>query len=250
MLPSRLLAAPMLLLLWQVAPLHLKTDDIGRVRISLGTGGGSFSFRDYDASPGGMSCLGPYAGTPAGTVSDSWSSSALSVEAWPRRDVRIQAVFGKATGLDPSEGYVDDHFGGAQVILEKKAFGIGLGAENSGFGSRLQPSASVRVGSLTGISLRADYGYPDVTLGLRGGPRVGIGLNQGQTRKPRVLMGISTTPIDSGRRLGAFLNVETSLGNQLRRRAGLYLHGFFGGMFKGNSPQPYHSMMIGAWVEP
>ncbi len=42
---ARYLQAPLLLLLWQVAPLDLNTDRVGRVRMDLGVGTGFYRGR-------------------------------------------------------------------------------------------------------------------------------------------------------------------------------------------------------------
>lgn len=71
---ARYLNAPLLLLLWQAAPVDIKTDREGRVRIAFGGGIGAFAFRDHDASPGGVDCVGPYPGSPASTESLEYTS--------------------------------------------------------------------------------------------------------------------------------------------------------------------------------
>jgi hypothetical protein len=141
-------------------------------------------------------------------------------------------------------------FGAAQVVLEEKWFGVGLGmAAFSRTRHDVEPSGSLRFGRLDGVSIRADYRYPGVGMGLIGGPRIGVGLNQGRTRKPRVFLGLATTPIpDSTRRTGGFLEIAVPIA--LEGKFGLSANGFVGGRYHGYETRTRYSVGLGAWLEP
>jgi hypothetical protein len=242
---ARYLNAPLLLLLWQAAPVDLKTDGEGRVRIAIGSGSGTFSFRDYPGSPSGVGCLGPYPAKPPRTESDAYASWSVAAEAWPSRSVRIHAASGH---IRDASGERSGTFGGGQAVLEEKWFGVGLGAAVFPRGE-VDPSGSVRLGRLDGLSVRADYRYPAVGMGLVGETRVGIGLNQGRTRKPRVFLGMATTPIpDSVRRRGGFLEIAMPVA--FKGRIGVSANGFLGDRYHGYEAKTRYSIGLGAWIEP
>ena len=122
-----------------------------------------------------------------------------------------------------------------EMPIERKDFGIGLGLASFGGTERaLQPSGSLRLGSLDRLSLRADYRYPEAGMGLIGGPRIGVGLNQGRSRKAGLLVGVATTPVpDSARRVGGFVELAFPL-SFVTRKAGLSVSGFLSGKYHGN----------------
>src|SRR6185503_909982 len=161
---ARYLNAPLLLLLWQVAPIQAGREDGGRLRVSFGAGSGSFAFADYPGYPAGMDCGGSYPGKSPYTESMGYRSQGASAEAWVRNNVRIWAAIG---GVTDNSLERNGSFGAAQVVLEQERFGLGIGLASFGGVERsLQPSASVRVGSLDRFSVRADYRQPGAGMGL------------------------------------------------------------------------------------
>ncbi len=246
---ARYLNAPLLLLLWQVAPVDIKRDEGGRVRLSLGVGGGQFAFNDYPGYPGGVDCAGnPYPASSPGTEGYSYSSRGASAEVWAKNNVRILAALGS---VDDQSGERQGTFGAAQAVFEQKRFGIGLGfASLGGMVGGLEPSGSVRLGSLDRISLRADYRYPEPWMGLSGGPRIGIGFNQGRSGKARLFVGMGTTPVpDSARRVGGFLELAIPLWF-MKQKAGLSVSGFLSGQYHGNKDKGIHAFGLGGWIQP
>lgn len=246
---ARYLNAPLLLLIWQVAPVDLKRDDHGRVKISFGAGGGKYTFRDAPGYAPGVDCTGEaYEGRDPYTEADTYTSVGGSAEAWATKTIRLLAAFGRVTD---GSGERNGRFGGAQAVLERKDFGVGLGL--AGFGGTrgaLHPSASARVGSLEGLSLRADYYNPDAGMGLIGGPRVGVGLNQGNSLKPRLFAGMATTPVpDSVRRAGGFIEFAVPL-RLFDVRTGLSLSAFISGTRGGNEEKRILAVGVGGWVSP
>jgi hypothetical protein len=242
---ARYLNAPLLLLLWQVAPLDYHRDHAGRVRLSFGAGWGTFAFRDDPGHPAGTSCAGSYPARPPSTEKLSYSSGALGAEVWASQRVRIHAAIG---GVNDYSGERHGSFAAFQAALEQKHYGFGLGFAVGGPNHSLQPSASARLGSLAGLSLRADYRQPQSAMGLIGGPRIGLGWNQGQSRKPRVLFGLATTAIpDTARRVGGFVELAVPL---RFLRSGLSVNGFMSGRYHGNEVRQIYSLGLGAWIQP
>ena len=235
---ARYLNAPLLLLLWQVAP-------VGKVRLALGGGQGEFAFQDYPGYPGGMDCTGSYPGRAPYTQSLNYSTRAIAAEAWVSQKLRVYGAFGGVTDFTGQGGT----FFAAQGVFEQKYYGLGAGfVTGGGLGHQLQPSASLRIGSLAGASLRADYRFPQAAMGLVGGPRVGVGWNQSGNLKPRLFAGIASTPIpDSARKIGGFVEFAFPLGFL---KSGLFANAFVGGKYHGNETRQIYSLGLGAWIQP
>ncbi len=246
---ARYLNAPLLLLLWQVAPVDLKRDEGGRVRISFGAGRGEFAFRDYPGYAGGVDCVGgSYSGRGPYSQASDYASGGGAAEVWARNNLRILAALGSITD---ASGERHGTFGAGQVVFEQKKFGLGIGLASFGGTQRdLQPSGSVRVGSLDGVSLRADYHFPHAGMGLVGGPRIGVGLNQGRGRNPRLFVGMAMTPVpDSARKVGGFFELAIPLGF-FKGKAGLSANGFLSGTFSGNQDKQIYALGLGGWIQP
>ena len=248
---ARYLNAPLLLLLWQIAPLRHRDD--GRFRLSVGAGTGEYSFQDYGGSPGGVDCAGEgYGPTAPYTESATFYSRGVAAEAWPHEQVRVHAAFGDVK--DEGFGRTGDFFA-FQTVWERRNFGLGLGIATLP-GSELEPSLSARVGLLDAFSLRADYRQPGSTMGLMGGPRVAVGWNQGTNRRSSVLAGLATTPgPDSARRAGAFLELSAPLGfldsrGYFATHSGFFVTGFLSGMYHGNEDKRMYSVGLGFWLVP
>ncbi len=231
---ARLLTAPLLLLLWQTAPVDIHRDGSGRIRLGLGVGGGDLAFRDA------VTCAGESVYEPLEYT--SWGASS---EVWVSDRVRIHGAAGSV-----QDGTVerDGVFGAAEAVLERKNFGLGLGiASFGGIDRSWSPSGSLRLGPLDRAHFRADYGFPETTMGLTGLPRVGVALNQGRVRKLRVFAGATTTPIpDSKERIGAFLDLSVPMGD-FSWGPGLSLHGFFGGT---NRSRLVYTIGAGFFIQP
>lgn len=246
---ARYLNAPLLLLLWQVAPVDLRRDEGGRVRVSFGGGSGKFTFRDAPGYAPGVDCAGDsYPGREPYSEADTYSSVGVSAEGWATKTLRIRAAFGRITDYS---GERHGQFGAAQAVLERKNFGIGLGLASFGGPERtVHPSASARFGSLDGISLRADYRNPEAAMGLIGGPRIGVALNQGGSRVPRLFVGMATTPVpDSARRVGGYAEVALPM-RLFGVKSGLSLSAFVSGKRQGNEDKQIYALGIGGWIQP
>lgn len=127
---------------------------------------------------------------------------------------------------------------------------ISFGASPGGIERALQRSASVRLGSLDGVSLRADYRGPDSSRGLIGGPRIGVGVNQGRTSKTRFFFGLATTPVpDSARRVGGFVELALPIWF-LKGKGGFTVNGFLSGKYHGNEDKQIYGLGLAGWIQP
>jgi hypothetical protein len=242
----RYLNAPLLLLLWQVAPVDVVRDDGGRLRVSVAGGAGEYAFQNYDPVPGG-GCYG-FPGRSSRTEARDYESRGVSLIVWAKNTIRILTAAGS---VKDDTGERRGAFGAAQAVLEKEKFGVGLGLASFGGQERIvEPSASARLGPLDGLSLRADYRQPEAGMGLIGGPRVGIGFNQGTRRRGNFFVGIATTPVpDGAKRVGGFVELGLPLGF-LDRKAGISVRRFMSGVYHGNQERRIFSLGIGGWVQP
>ena len=244
---ARYLNAPLLLLLWQVAPVQTRRDDEGRVRVSFGYGRGTYSFRDIAAAPAGADCNGDYVpATPAYTEDQWYSSVGAAGEVWANPHIRINAAAG---GVKDDSWVSGGAFFALQPAWERQNYGLGFGlAYVGGPDAILRPSASARLGPIDRLSVRADYYQPGVAMAMLNGPRIGVGWNQGRSSKARVLVGLGQTPVpDSARRVGGFVEVGIPLGFM---NGGVSFSGFLSGSYHGVETRRIYSAGIGVWFLP
>lgn len=225
--------APLLLLLWQLAPLDGRSD--GRLRVDVGVGTGFFGY----ATRNGFGC----AGEPVQTrVPGRYSSVAVAGEYWATDRVRFTAVLGS---ISDETGALDGNLGGVAGSFERERFGIGLGL--SAFGGAegsIVPAIALRAGRLNRPHLRADYGFPSATMGLSGLARVGLGVNQGRTRGIRLFVGGALTPATDTTGSVGFL---AQAGLPIGRKLGISLQTLLSGSNEGKT---MYSLGMGVWVQP
>jgi hypothetical protein len=184
-----LAAGPLLLLAWQVAPIQTQRDSTGRVRLSLGYGGGQFESRTY-------SCQGDL--TSATAV--PYKTMGFQVDGWTGSRSRI-TVFGGQ--LLTNDTRYHGAFGGAAFAWDARRFGLGAGlsglAGDRGF---FAPSVYLRAGNIDRFHVRADLLYPEPTFGTTGLFRLGVGFNQGRAGGVRGFGGLAISPYDDGHHSG------------------------------------------------
>lgn len=246
---ARYLNAPLLLLVWQVAPVELRPDEGGRARFGVTLGAGAFSFRDYAA--GGLNCNGQEdPNTPAYTETDLYQTVGFTAEVRASERVRVHATYG---WIEDQSDQRDGQFFGGQAVYEKSAFGLGLGLASFGGAERsFRPSALARFTPVGGVSLQADYNHPNGSMALIGGPRIGLAINQTNSREIRAFLGMATTAVrDSSHRIGLFLEGSLPI-TILARRAGISFSVFHAGL-RGQAPEhgrELYSLGLGGWIEP
>jgi hypothetical protein len=219
---ARLLHAPLLLLLWQVAPVNLSSDRPGPVRIGFGLGGGTLTRSIIRQQ--GVDCNGRPTVYDKVT-DDAFLTAGASAEVRLRPGLHLHAAGGS---LKDGSGRVNGAFGAVQAVLERKGVAVGAGLATVGGASRsVSPSASLHVGPLGTVHLRADYRFPEATLGATGWPRIGLELGGHETDKLRIFGGVSYPAAYRERRhAGVFFEAAFSLGGQFRHEGGVFLQGF------------------------
>jgi len=167
-----LLGGPLLILLWQVAPVQVQPDSTGRYRVSLGFGTGQFEERS-------LNC----AGDVVSARPVDFRSGGAQLDVWPTDWVRVSA-FGGALSSPSGETFdFAGPFGGAVVAVERRTVGIGAGvAQISGDDGITAPSGYLRLGNIDLAHFRFDFLAPSPTFGTTGIIRMGVGFNQGHLR--------------------------------------------------------------------
>ncbi|HEU5259983.1 MAG TPA: hypothetical protein VFU41_01025 [Gemmatimonadales bacterium] len=198
MIHRRLLYGPLLLLLYQGAPIAARQDSLGRYRVTVGFGGGQWENEEFSCE-----------GNLLSTTPVRYRSGGVQLDAWPDPHLRLTA-FGGSTGetvgatiaTDPqySSSYVeryDGPFGGAQVAFEGQRFGIGIGVTTlSGVDGFTGAAPYVRIGNMDKPHLRMDVMTPNPALPSVGWGRVGVGFNNGHLRGTGGFLGLGFGPVD------------------------------------------------------
>lgn len=189
--------APLLLLLWQVAPVPIARDGSGRLHIGLAAGRGTFMHRQA------LNCAGEPESPPVG-IALSYRSTGVAADYRVSDRVTAHAALGRVD--DESGAHMGWH-GAAQASLRERWFGVGGGAAVlGGTQGGLAPAGFLRLGREDLPHLRADYGFPTPVMGLTGLPRAGVAY---QSRAVAVFVGAGTTPVPRSRpRVGGFADVE------------------------------------------
>ena len=168
-----------------------------------------------------------------------------AAELWASDRVRVSGAGGMVTDETQERAGA---FGAVHGAAEGKHVGVGLGVGSAGGPSRSwHPSASLRVGPLDRLHLRADYGTPGLAMAITGLPRIGLGYNQGRLGGKKLFAGLATTPIpERKQRIGPFLEMSIPLG-QSRSNTYLSLFGFVGGAAESHA---IGSIGAGLFIQP
>jgi hypothetical protein len=182
----RLLAGPLILLLWQTAPVSVQYDSIGRYRLSFGYGAGQYEYRSLDCS-----------GNVVSSRPVDYHTAGAQLDVWPSDRWRLSG-FG---------GYLSDSpYGGFLLANEDQKVGIGAGIVRipngvGDWGSE-GPSLYLRLGSIDNLHFRADVLSPSPVFGTTGWLRLGLGFNQGHLRGVGGLFGLGVGPYSDESHLG------------------------------------------------
>ncbi len=197
-----LLKGPLLLLLWQTAPVSVEPDSSGRLQLTVGWGAGQFEQRE-------LSCQGEVlSATPV-----PFRVGGAQVDYHPTEDVRLSG-FGGVTSF----GATKSGWGGFQAAIEAGGLGLGLGVARTPFEDfRTMPSVYLRLGNREGGHFRLDMFHPTATLGVTGDViRVGAGFNQGLRRGHRGFLGFNVGPFaDQSNSVGVFGEWDVPLATQI-----------------------------------
>ena len=193
----RLMGGPLLLLLWQVAPVGVKPDSAGRYRITVGFGTGQWEEQSCDRPP----------------VPHEYRFAGGQIDAWPSTGIRVSGIGG---ALSYSGGRTFAVVGGVAAV-EGQYFGIGGGVMTSGWadpnGDTRVPSIYLRAGNRDRLHFRFDMLAPSTTMPTTGVMRAGLGFNQGLLRGAAGFVGLGFTSFQPG--LGPFAEISLPFGSAL-----------------------------------
>lgn len=207
---------PLLLLAWQIVPISAGPDSAGRFQVAVGWGGGQFEDRS-------ISCDGDV--TSARPV--PFNAGGLQLDYWPSNQVRLSGFGGilaetSLTGFGDTlmENRVGSGWGGAQVALESRYVGLGVGLVHTSLGEvyGTQPSGYLRLGSRDHVHFRTDVFHPTTSVGATGDVvRIGVGFNQGLRRGMRGFFGFNIGPYadESGHGGGFFGEFAAPIASRL-----------------------------------
>src|SRR5262245_16283520 len=221
----RLGYGPLLLLLYQAAPVSVQQDSLGRYRVSAGFATGQWENEEF-------SCDGQLlSATPV-----RHRSAGVQLDAWPDNHVRLTAFGGKASQSLGATSSTDPQYypfveplagpyAGAQLAYEGQKFGFGLGITKiSGTEESPFPAIYIRAGNIDKRHLRMDAFTPNPALPSVAWGRIGIGVNGGHVRGAGGFIGLGLGPPD--------YNTKAALLGELRfpvaRRVMAQFHGLLG----------------------
>lgn len=181
-----ILAGPVLVLLWQVAPVRTVPDSSGRIHLSLGYGAGT-----YHSHAEVTSCDGQ---TVASSTKDgTWTERSGEAEAWLGDRVRANVTVAarSATPEVPAR-----RLAGSLVAVETPTIGVGGGILHAGgLDAFTAPQVYLRLGALDGRHARLDLVVPDPPALGHQWVRVAMASNEGRAPGTRWLLGLSR-PLD------------------------------------------------------
>jgi hypothetical protein len=221
----RLGYGPLLLLLYQAAPLSVQQDSLGRYRVSAGFAGGQWENEEF-------SCDGQLlSATPV-----RHHSAGLQVDYWPEDRVRLSAFggvtsqsIGQTQGTDSSyfpyiEGF-SGPYGGAQLAYEGQKIGLGVGITHVRSSEGWTSFAPYfRLGDIDGSHFRADFMTPSPALPSNAWARMGVGFNEGHRRGVGGFLGVGFGPLDYNEKAVFIGEVRFPVA----RRLGVQLQGLTG----------------------
>jgi hypothetical protein len=206
----RLLHGPLLLLLYQTAPVTVERDSLGLYRLTLGYAAGQWQDEDF-------SCDGQLINaTPV-----AFQSVGGQLDVWPDRSVRVTGFAGAtrdrhADTPDPSAVTGWTGFHGIQFAYEGRSVGAGLGlAETATLDGGLAPSLYLRFGDIDRVHFRTDMMPPSAMFPTAGWGRIGAGYNAGHLRRAGGFLGIGVGPADYSEKVVFFGELRLPVGRHL-----------------------------------
>lgn len=203
-----LLNGPLLVLLWQTAPISVQQDLGGKLHVSFGYGTGQYEVRRY-------SCAGNYLGADP----QPFSSVTAHTDLWPNHRFRLSGFAGRY-----SNSAQHNPIYGAAAALEFRRVGLGFGRA-FGYSEDAIPSLYLRFGDIDKAHFRFDVAYPSAAFPVTGDLRLGVGFNQGVKGGSRGVFGISVpnTYANGTVGTGPFLEITVPTFD----RFGISLHGVY-----------------------
>jgi hypothetical protein len=176
---------PLLLLLWQAAPVNVVPDSSGRVRVSLAFGAGA-----YQSKVEQMSCETGEV-TKVSTKEGGWTTGTAEVEAWPTNTIRANVV---TTQIRAGRGAPDRFTTAGLVAAEWRHVGVGAGfVHGSGADPFTTPLVYFRLADLDKRHFRVEIAVPEPPVPARTWLRIGTGKNLGRRGGARWMTGVAMT---------------------------------------------------------
>jgi hypothetical protein len=218
-----LLRGPLLLLLYQTAPVAVRQDSLGRYRLTLGAAGGQWENAEFSCD-----------GSLLSTTPVRYRAVGIQLDQWAAPHVRLTA-FGGATGQtvgvteatepgssDPYIESFDGAFGGVQLAYEGQHLGAGFGVTRvPGVNGFVAPAPYLRFGNMDGAHFRLEVLSPNPAFPTSGWGRAGVGFNKGHLRGTSGFVGLAIGPVDYDSKLA------------LTGEVGVPMHGRMSGQFQG-----------------
>ena len=222
----RLGYGPLLLLLYQAAPVSVQQDSLGRYRIGVGYATGQWENEEFGCDGQLLS------GTPV-----HHRSVGVQIEAWPDDHLRLTAFGGTTSQTLGATQFADSqygapfvepfggNYGGVQLAYEGQKLGLGVGATHlpTSEGS-LWFAPYLRIGNMDHAHFRLDVMTPNPALPSVSWARVGVGINNGHLRRTGGFLGLGFGPFDYNNK-AAFLG---ELHFPIVHRVTAQLHGLAG----------------------
>jgi hypothetical protein len=194
---------PLLLFVWQTAPVSVQSDSAGKLQLSLGWGVGQFEKRS-------LSCSGEVLSAEA----VPFNAGGAQLDYWPSSNTRLSVYGGGLRQFGTTSSW-----GGIQAAIEGRRVGFGLGIARMPFEDvyGAAPSAYLRIGSRDHVHFRMDAFHPTTAVGTTGDVfRMGVGFNRGLRRGRRGFVGFGVGPYADESHLGGlFGEFETPVASRI-----------------------------------
>jgi len=216
----RAIGGPLVLVLWQAAPVSTQVDELGRTRVTFGYAKGRVEDYFVDCS-----------GNRIGSQEYAYDALGGLIDVWPSDEVRLSAFAGRRSStpeLDPADyppGAIPSEAStrsfaqyGGQVAMEWRNFGIGAGVSTGRrdpFEGQTVPNFYLRAGNIDGLHARLDFNQPDETYREPDNLRTGLASHMGLLRGVSWFAGLNTCYCGEDYQTAGFVNATVPLTRNL-----------------------------------
>lgn len=216
----RLGYGPLLLLLYQTAPVGVQQDSLGRYRVSVGYATGQWEQEAFGCD-GQLISATPIRQRSGGIQMDAWPDDHFRVSGFAGRtsqSVGVTEIVDSSYGGDLIEAIVGT-FGGVQLAYEGDHLGVGIGVTHMpSYEEGDWPSLYIRHGVLDGLHVRMDLFTPHPALPSVGVASFGIGNNNGHLRRVGWFVGVAVGPPQYNSKAAYTGELHFPVGRQLTAR--------------------------------
>lgn len=220
---SRLWHAPVFLLVYQIAPVQARLDEIGKLQIALGFSGGRYEDLHFGCD-GSVIRSAPVTYSVIGAQAEVWASRSVRLSAGggvlrsSSDSLRVELMKGAFGSMLLAYEGKDIGFGGGVTIWPGRTTDYGEGWEPREFvqPSQVLPSVYVRLGKANKVHFRIDDNASSAPGSLPG-YRFGVASGYAERRQARWFAGFV------GQEKGA--GIEAELGFPMGKRLEPVIHG-------------------------